>query len=396
MNILIMQQSLGLGGVNMVSAKLAVKFKQEGHAVDIFAFYKGKDDMPRSRYQDIPIHIGHGWVDNKKNVALVKKIIESRHINLVINQWGLPYTPTATLRKACKELKVKWISFYHNDPLYNGKISSLKDSFQKSTNIFKKMGLWLALKIMTFITGRMMRLNYHFCWRFMILSESYISHFLKFTRLDQAERLRVMYNPVTIETGDFQLLPNKKQKKVIYVGRLDPVQKHVSRLVETWCLIEKKCPDWSFTIVGDGLEKEALLHRINELQLENVKLVGNQDPRSFYEQASILVLSSDFEGFPLVLGECMSFGVIPVIYDSFSALHDIVEDGVNGVIVPKENGEFSAKLMANKMSAVINDETLRKSMMINAQKKSIDFHIDTIYKKWEEIFNEYEEENRLS
>ena len=118
MNILIMQQSLGLGGVNMVSAKLAVKFKQEGHAVDIFAFYKGKDDMPRSRYQDIPIHIGHGWVDNKKNVALVKKIIESRHINLVINQWGLPYTPTATLRKACKELKVKWISFYHNDPLY--------------------------------------------------------------------------------------------------------------------------------------------------------------------------------------------------------------------------------------------------------------------------------------
>ncbi len=393
MNILILQQTMNLGGVNVVSAYLAAKFQKEGHLVDVFAFYADRNDMPIDNYQGIPIYIGNGFSSNQENVNLLKEIFKKHSTNLVINMWGLPYAPTATLRKACKGTKVRWISYYHSDPLFNGRIHSLNIAYLQSTNIIKKIGLWGALKTMTFITSRMMRLNYHYCWRYMVLSDSYVNNFKKFTGLKQAEKLRVMTNPVTIDSEKFKLEPELKKKEVIFVGRLDPTNKKVSRLIEAWSIVEKSCPEWTFTIVGDGPEKETLLHRINELQLEKVKLVGNQDPRPFYERASLLVLSSDFEGFPLVLGECMSFGVVPVIYDSFSALHDIVENKKNGIIIPKKNGEYSASLMADGIIKIINTNELRQSMMEMALQKSKDFHIDKIYQNWLIIFKDFENEN---
>lgn len=67
--------------------------------------------------------------------------------------------------------------------------------------------------------------------------------------------------------------------------------------------------------------------QVRELKLRNVSFEGFQNPKEYYERASILLLTSEFEGFPLVLPECMSFGVIPAVYGSYSAVYDIVEDG---------------------------------------------------------------------
>ena len=59
---------------------------------------------------------------------------------------------------------------------------------------------------------------------------------------------------------------------------------------------------------------------ISNLQLKHVKLEGMQYPRQYYERASILLLTSDFEGFGLVIVEGMAFGVIPIAYGSYSAV----------------------------------------------------------------------------
>ena len=73
-------------------------------------------------------------------------------------------------------------------------------------------------------------------------------------------------------------------------------------------------------------------NQITNYKLKRVSLEGFKRPDNYYKRASILLLTSEFEGFPLVLAESMSFGVIPVVYGSFSAIYDIIENNKDGII----------------------------------------------------------------
>lgn len=98
--------------------------------------------------------------------------------------------------------------------------------------------------------------------------------------------------------------------------------------------MEASFPDWKLIIVGDGVEKRNLVEKVIQLKLNNVVFEGFQNPSLYYKRASILMLTSEYEGFGLVVVEAMSFGVIPVVYGSYSAVYDIISDGVDGVILP--------------------------------------------------------------
>jgi glycosyltransferase involved in cell wall biosynthesis len=94
------------------------------------------------------------------------------------------------------------------------------------------------------------------------------------------------------------------------------------------------------------------------------------------------VLTSEFEGFPLVLAEAMSFGVIPVVYDSFSAVRDIIDQGNDGIIVPKINGTFSAEEMAKGVESVIKEFEKKHEMPLAAIEKSKQYALDHIVSQW--------------
>ena len=100
------------------------------------------------------------------------------------------------------------------------------------------------------------------------------------------------------------------------------------------------------------------------------------------------MLTSDFEGFPLVLTECMSFGVIPIVYGSFDAVYDIIDDNKDGYIIPysKEKG-FVAKDMADKLEFLMTNGDKRTEMALAAIEKSKKFSIDKIYNEWINVFN---------
>lgn len=394
MNILILQQSMGIGGVNVVSAVLARKFRKEGHRVLVFYFSRGRDDMRRELYEDIPLIEGDGFNVTKKNVEILSNIIEEYSIDLIINHWGLPYVPTAVLKKACKKTGVKWVSYYHNDPFFNGRIHEIELSVKNTSNIMKLIVYRMKQKAMKKITGLMMAHNYQACWRFVVLADCYRDRFKRFTGVKNVSKLLVMNNPVTVDSEGFVFDSKKKQKELIFVGRLDPISKRVSRLVEAWSIIEPKYPDWKLTIVGEGSERQKIECVINEKSLRHVTLEGLQTPRPYYERASLLGMTSDFEGWPLVLGECMTFGVVPVVYGAFDAVRDIVEDGKNGVIVPKEGGGYSSRKMAESIMKLMGDDLKRESMMKQAIEQSKKFSIDAIYEKWNKVFEDLKNERK--
>ena len=169
------------------------------------------------------------------------------------------------------------------------------------------------------------------------------------------------------------------------MGRIDYNQKRVYRVINTWANLESQFPDWRLTIVGDGVERKNVEQQVADYGLKRVKFEGFQQPKPYYERASVLLLASEYEGFPLVLAECMSFGVIPVVYNSYSAVGDIIDDGKNGIVIPYHQEGYQAEEVAMMMAGIMNDEAKRNRMALDAIEKSKAYSVDNIYKKWMKI-----------
>ena len=385
MNILFLLRSLNAGGVEIVTATLANKFAQEGHSVHVFAFEKRRGLLVDRLDKDVMLTIAGKYRVKDDNILLLRHVLVINDIDVVVNQWGLPLIPIKTLSKAKKGLNIKVISVYHNDPFRNGRIGDIDVEIQRTNNCFLKTFLTVKRFVFRCITGFSMRYNYHNSDNYIVLSQSYISHFQEFTKLNITSRLKVLPNPITVDSSGFRYNADNKECAMIYMGRLDSIQKRIYRIIDVWQQLERCSHEWKFTVVGDGTERDSLIELVRKRELRHVSFEGYRYPRPYYEKASILLLTSDFEGFPLVLAECMSFGVVPVVYGSFSAVYDIIDDGKNGFIIPPTSKGFDAYSMAEKILILMNDKTKLYNMAISAIDKSKKFSMGLIYQQWMEI-----------
>ncbi|MGN0052259.1 MAG: glycosyltransferase [Prevotella sp.] len=388
MNILFLLKSLETGGLEVVTAVLANKFMAEGHNVCVFSFLGGKNSIAKRFDYRIRLTVAEDYSTSKQNVEKLRSVLVEDRIEIIINQWGLPLIPIKTARRAAKGLGVKIISVYHNAPNFNGRIQKMNIALMGCENPLKRIVLKSIKAAYKEVTSHAMGYIYRKSDMFLVLSDCYIEDFQKFTGVKDVAKLRAMTNPVTVDKGDYIYDSNKKLREIIYVGRLDFVQKRVHRVIDTWNYLEEKFPDWKLTIIGDGEDRANLEGHVKALGLKHVSFESFKSPIDYYKRASILMLTSDFEGFPLVLAECMSIGVVPVVLDSYSAVHDIIEDGKDGHIVPycKQKG-FIAKDMADKLEYLMNNKEKRNVMALAAIEKSKKFSIDRIFEKWMSVFD---------
>ncbi|RED76856.1 glycosyltransferase [Cohnella phaseoli] len=180
-------------------------------------------------------------------------------------------------------------------------------------------------------------------------------------------------------------------KTVIAVGRFSDPIKRLDRVLTAFRHLLESHPDARLLIVGP-YDLEAAIPRnaketIGELLRRTgvsgsqVRFVGEQErTQDFYSQGDVFVLTSDSEGFPLVLNEAGSYGLPAVIVD-IPGLEDIIADGVNGYIVPQDD----MRAMANKISALFDDSELLKRMSMNAREMVGRYSIDQVGPRWEEL-----------
>lgn len=386
-NVLFLLKSLETGGLEVVTSVLANKFVAEGHGVSVFAFLGGKHSIAERFDERIKLYVQDDYSVSKENVSKLRKILLDDKISIIVNQWGLPYTPIKTACKAIEGQNVKVISVYHNAPSFNGRIQKLNIALMGCENPVKRMALYAMRWAFKKVTSRGMAYNYAKSDEFLVLSPSYIDDFKRFTGLNQVNRLQVLTNPITVDCNGFSYKSDEKQKEIIYVGRLDFVQKRVYRVIDTWNYLEERFPDWRLTIVGDGDDRKNLENHVKALGLKRVSFEGFQKPVPYYKRASILLLTSDFEGFPLVLAECMSFGVIPAVYNSYSAVGDIIADGKDGIVIPYRKEGYKADEAASLMEGIMKDVGKRNAMALAAIEKSKEFSIEAIYEQWENEFD---------
>jgi glycosyltransferase involved in cell wall biosynthesis len=214
----------------------------------------------------------------------------------------------------------------------------------------------------------------------VLLSEKYFDDFRDVSRPYNTNILAIP-NPNTFQLSHLDL--DNKEKIILYVGRLKESDKNPLSLLKVWTKIYKKHSDWKLLLVGDGEDIGLLQSYCKKYQLERVIFEGpKRDVASYYKRASFICLTSKFEGWGMSLVEGMSFGCIPFTFNNYGAASEIIDDGINGCLVPA----FEIDMYANRMSDLISNENQRLFMAKKAFLKSRKFDLAKITLKWDMLF----------
>jgi glycosyltransferase involved in cell wall biosynthesis len=373
------------GGTEKVTTTLANEFFRRGHAVHIVSFEQPEPELIAELSGGIKFYPLSLPVKSEANLTLLRGIIVEQKIDAIINQWCLPYFVTQLCNKARKGTECKLIAVHHNMPDSNRRIEDINVELKKNNGFARNLFLNFKLCAVRKATSLSVKYVYHHSDRYVLLSESFVNVFQKLTGIKNADKLCVITNPVTLADNKFSYDKESKLKEIIYVGRIDYNQKKVYRIVNLWQEIENQYPEWKLTIVGDGEKRDEVENLVKTLNLKRIKIAGFQNPTEYYNKASIILLTSEYEGFPLVLAESMSFGVVPVVYGSYSAVYDIIESGKDGFVT---HPPYSQQETVKSVKMLIDDEKLLGEMARNAVEKAKKFSMESILRKWEKLFDE--------
>lgn len=220
------------------------------------------------------------------------------------------------------------------------------------------------------------------CYKYVLLSDSLKGQLFRLTSDKYCEKVFSISNPITIDKRS-PTIDTKKRKQMLFVGRLVE-DKGIDYLIDIWTIIERENSDWNLVIVGDGPLRGFVENKIRQLGLNQVEIVGARlNVEDYYQSSTFLLMTSIFEGFPLVLLEAMSLGVIPIAFNSFLALTDIIDHGINGFCVKP----YDVKAYAQLLIEMMNDQNRMIKMSDSAIEKSKIFNIEHIGQKWMELLS---------
>ena len=364
----------GLGGIEKVTEYLANELCID-YSISIFSVYPLSDKMLLNNLdQNVK------YFEQKNNLSDdLLQVINNEHIDCIIYQdsyYGKEDDVFAAIRMANKRPKL--IIVEHNTP--NCYLLSNKFHYGNTPlALVKRFGIWLY-------SMKRHRKMYKNTDKYVLLSKRFIPIFKYITCISNPTKLTYINNPVTCQKPDNVVVDlDNKEKLCLFSGRLVP-QKSVHLLVEVWNRISKMHPDWKLEILGDGEKLEWMKLYVDKNNLhESVSFEGFQtNVVSYYKRASILTMSSIYEGWLLSLCESMYYGVCPILFSSYEAAFDIIDDDKNGVLVDA----FSVEQYVERLDALMSNPSKLKAMQKAAVSKSENFSIQSISKQWRDLLND--------
>ena len=388
MNILFITKKYpNFGGIEVVTTQLANHFTAVGHKVHIASFIQGRHkELLEALSSDVNILELSSPILRISNIKKLKSYLKYHDIDIIVNQWGIPFQVVSVCYLAGIKTKCKIISVLHGAPDTTKMIIKAEDRYRLSSNRLSKSINRLIVNICKIITRFSIQIVYKLSNKYVVLSERFIYSLIQFANLKNSKKIVAIGNPLTVSSEGYTYNPTEKKKEILYVGRMDYENKRVNRIVEAWEELFAQYPDWKLILVGKGPHKSYLENYVRDHMIQNVSFYDFQKepPILHYKQASILMLTSDLEGFGLVIIEGMSFGVVPIVYGSYLAVYDIINSGTDGFITPMP---YTKQETINKLKYLMDNQDELNRMAVNAIKKSRQFTMESISEKWISLFN---------
>ena len=189
--------------------------------------------------------------------------------------------------------------------------------------------------------------------------------------------------PNIVYLNDTGVFSDCLSNHVIFVGRFF-YQKGIDALIDVWKVVHQRHSDWILDIYGEGHLEDYYQKIINDLDI-NIE-IHNPEATILqrYCESSMLLLTSVYEPFGLVMPEAMSCGLPVVAFDCPYGPADIITDGVDGFLVKNRDiNEF-----ADRVCQLIEDKELRMRMGQAAIKSAQRYRADIIMPKWKELFEQ--------
>lgn len=356
MKILFLNTNIGYGGASKMLVWVANQCAQEGYDVTFVTY---RDSVI---HQELNSKVNHVHFELESDNGLGKGIISSilffrKYIKQQKFDIAVGFLPPSQIRLSlsCIGLKTKLIFSQRGDP------------YQRKSSLIMKLaesfGNWL----------------FSFADYFVFQTKGAQSFYPKKIQ----NRSIVIPNPIN-PLRRTQERDGHIEKKIVCVARLDLYQKRQDVLIEAFNLIKSDFPDYILELYGDGAKEDEI--KLRKLAENNSQIIFKGSVSNIVasiQNASLAVLSSDFEGIPNALLEYMSLGIPSVSTDcSPGGAAMIIENGVNGMLVPASKPYELASAMKYMLSHPIEAEKMGKAGIHVLTR----FAEDKIRRKWFDVF----------
>ena len=395
MNILFLTENIiipTIGGIERVSYSLVQGLKNKGY--NIFSAYIKDINYDVFINKDLFIK-NFRWNTNE---ALLRDFIYENKIEVIISQRQLGLEKT--IREAINKSKINCslFSVLHCRPGYEITDKEFIKFCYSTSKGVKKIKQAIKLAVYPLFRGYLQytcRKKMMIAWKnsdkFILLSDNFKELFYQVYNIKKDNnKLTAINNPNSFEEYLEEEKIKNKDKTVIVVCRLEERSKRVSIILKIWKDIQGIRPkDWKLQIIGTGPEENIYKDMIKSQNITDIEMVGYSNPLKYYKKASLITMTSANEGFPMVLIESMQMGVVPIVMKSFESLADIIDNDVNGFIVP--NNDIDA--FTDKLLYLMNNPIILNNMAKESISKSYNFSIDNIIDKWDKLIttNNYEQ-----
>lgn len=211
--------------------------------------------------------------------------------------------------------------------------------------------------------------------KYLLLSQSYIKNFEDtYHIVDKNKKLIAIPNPCPF-TDIYNHTP--KENIVLVVSRMKDDQKRISCILKIWKRIFCLHSNWKLIIVGDG--PDLMRYKKISSTIMNISFTGqSSNVQDYYKKSKIFLMTSSWEGMPMTLIEAMHYGCVPIVFDSFSAVHDLIINGQTGYII--RNNDTDA--FENKLNNIMKNDMMRTTLMNNILGKHEMFQEKDILQLW--------------
>ena len=195
--------------------------------------------------------------------------------------------------------------------------------------------------------------------------------------------------PNIVHLNESNMYSDCRTRSVIFVGRFSK-QKDVGCLLHIWKIIHCRYPDWYLYIYsGYGELQNVMLQEIQKMDANIIVPTPTADLLDKYRECSVLLLTSIYEPFGLVLPEAMSCGLPVVAFDCPYGPKDIITDGLDGFLIEHR----SIVDFVDKVCLLIEDEEKRVKMGQAGVKTSSRYDAHKIMPLWKDLFERLAQTN---